>query len=65
VNITCSLKGLLQEFFTISTNIVHVISSAVIKRKTFLYWRYLKRLKFKIEEKQNRLNVFRFCLFRL
>lgn len=65
VNITCSLKGLLQEFFSITTNIVHVISSAVIKRKTFLYWRYLKRLKFKIEEKQNRLNVCRFCLFRL
>lgn len=65
VNIICSLKGLLQEFFSISTNIVHVISSAVIKRKTFLCWRYLKRLKLKIEEKQNRLNVCRFCLFRL
>ena len=52
VNITYSLKRLLTEFFTITTNIVYVVSSAVIKRETFFCWRHLERLKLKIEEKQ-------------
>ena len=66
VNISCSLKGLLQEFFTISFNILHVTSSAVIKRKTsLLNWEVLRKIKSKIEGKQNRLKRYRFCLFRL